>query len=544
MKKFTHFLWWCAGARIDVLEKCPSDHAKYFGIGGTILFTALMACFAGGYAFFTAFKSIPFSIFFGIFWGGLIFNLDRYIVSTIKDDGKSSISKIEWISASPRLLMAILLGFVIATPLELKIFDTEIKTVVERLKIEEKEKLIGQDSSFNNEFNELEKRRDKIENDLKELTNNKSHLTENAGAFYEERKKEIQIDVEHKQKELNAVQAQVNGLHTLYINAINDSLSSSEIAKRKSNRDFQISIRNNIRQEKKELDDRIIELTENRGEAIIKEEQNIDGQISQLMSEKEILLDKIDQMGKTRDSKRTNYDNKVQNYDGFAAHIEAMSTLTKEKSSIFWAKWLITCLFIFIEIAPVLFKLMTESGDYDKIIAKERHFTEVEQKQQISNLNDKINTDIKISTDKNKARLDAELKGNKKLLESIAIAQADIATKAVTKWKDKELKKLEKSLSHIIQSNSKDDFEIINKFWTKTQNGVETTYCFKNGKSNNLLFQEDSNIKVGKWLMVGHNRIETELENNKKRYEISELNETQLTLTEIGSNNKLILNST
>ena len=67
MKKLNRFLWWCAGAHIDVLEQCKTDHAKYFGVGGTILFTALMASLAGGYAFKTAFHSNLLSLIFGLF---------------------------------------------------------------------------------------------------------------------------------------------------------------------------------------------------------------------------------------------------------------------------------------------------------------------------------------------------------------------------------------------------------------------------------------------------------------------------------------------
>ena len=71
------------------------------------------------------------SLFFGLFWGALIFNLDRYIVSTFGvGDGKKTISKQELIEAAPRLLMAILLGFVIATPLELKLFEKEINAEI------------------------------------------------------------------------------------------------------------------------------------------------------------------------------------------------------------------------------------------------------------------------------------------------------------------------------------------------------------------------------------------------------------------------------
>ena len=37
------FLWSCAGVNKAVLRQCPSDYAKYAGLGGTILFTALLA---------------------------------------------------------------------------------------------------------------------------------------------------------------------------------------------------------------------------------------------------------------------------------------------------------------------------------------------------------------------------------------------------------------------------------------------------------------------------------------------------------------------
>lgn len=461
MNKINQFFWWCAGANIEILKKCPTDHAKYFGVGGTIVFTALMASFAGGYAFFTAFKSVIPSLFFGAFWGLLIFNLDRYIVSTIgKGDGTQKITKEEWKIAAPRLLMAILLGFVIATPLELKIFETEIQTVVERLKIDKAEDLKGRDVSFNDEYDQLNNRLTKVEGDINELTNNKKQLTENAGAFYEERREELRSDSKLKESELNSIQSKVNQLHGSYIRSINDSLSASTISNRRDLRNVQIGIRNNLRNEKEAIDAQIVQLSENKGEAVLNEQQKIDKQISLLINEKESLLDKKQQMETTRTAKRENYDNKVENYDGFAAHLEAMSILTSEKSAIFWAKWLITILFIFIEIAPVLFKLMAESGPYDDIMDRLKHESFVREKQKISDLNDDINTSIKISTEKNQIRLDAELKGNKVLFDKIALAQAEIAEIAIEKWKEEELRKLSIGVNHIINSNGVEKKEL------------------------------------------------------------------------------------
>lgn len=127
------FLWSCAGVDKPLLRMSSQDHAKKAGMGGTILFTALMAMISGGYAIYTVFQESDIAesawaiaIFFGIFWGGLIFNLDRYMVSSMFTDGKPSISLQELVSGLPRIVIAILLGIVISTPLELLVFSGKI----------------------------------------------------------------------------------------------------------------------------------------------------------------------------------------------------------------------------------------------------------------------------------------------------------------------------------------------------------------------------------------------------------------------------------
>lgn len=41
--KFQRFLWTVAGAELDILEKCRTDHKKFSAIGATILMTAFIA---------------------------------------------------------------------------------------------------------------------------------------------------------------------------------------------------------------------------------------------------------------------------------------------------------------------------------------------------------------------------------------------------------------------------------------------------------------------------------------------------------------------
>lgn len=118
----------CSGADTDILNDCSiGEQNKYAGIGATVFFTAVMATIAASYALFTVFDNLYTSIFFGLIWGLLIFNLDRYIVSTIK---KRDNVLDEILQATPRLFLAVIIAVVISKPLELKIFEKEINQVL------------------------------------------------------------------------------------------------------------------------------------------------------------------------------------------------------------------------------------------------------------------------------------------------------------------------------------------------------------------------------------------------------------------------------
>jgi len=118
----------CSGADTDLLDNCSKgEQTKYAGIGATVFFTAVMAFIAASYALYAVFDNLIVSIGFGLVWGFLIFNLDRFIVSTIK---KRDNFKQELLQASPRILLAMIIAVVISKPLELKIFEKEINQVL------------------------------------------------------------------------------------------------------------------------------------------------------------------------------------------------------------------------------------------------------------------------------------------------------------------------------------------------------------------------------------------------------------------------------
>jgi len=118
----------CSGADKNLLEGCSDgEQTKFVGIGATVFFTAVMAFIASTYALFTVFDTILPALLFGFVWSLLIFNLDRFIVSTIRK--RDSFAN-EFLQATPRILLAFIIAIVISKPLEIKIFEKEINTVL------------------------------------------------------------------------------------------------------------------------------------------------------------------------------------------------------------------------------------------------------------------------------------------------------------------------------------------------------------------------------------------------------------------------------
>lgn len=380
------FLWICAGANREVLRQCPTDYAKYAGIGGTILFTALMAMLSGGYALYFVFESVPKAIAFGIFWGMLIFNLDRFIVNTMYSDGKVTISWREFYSGLPRIIMAIFLGIVISTPLEMKIFEDRInsqlvkdnieRTNASRAKIDEGNKpLIERRNFLEQQQAEIRERLAKANEELKK---------EGEGSALSGKAGHGQI---YKDKERN-------------VKAIDKELESWNSSHQQELYDLREQIK----------------INRNKGNADISED---------------------------------NHEN------GFCVRYEAFSNVKKENFALSVVSLVIMLLFIIIETASTFFKMMIASGPYDDYLRAEMHRVRVLSDKRISDLNDEVNTEVQISTQKNKERLAAETLANKKLMERIAKAQAELLQTAIDKWQKEELAKINKNPSMYIQSNSK-----------------------------------------------------------------------------------------
>jgi hypothetical protein len=190
------WFWKAAGADRYILERSTyGDQMKYLCLGGIIIATGLMAGLAGGYAFYTIFEprgnaldsfqtakgiastydavhtpTMIKAIIFGIIWGLIIFNIDRFIVtSTGKGDGTEDITRKEFKGALPRIFMGAIIALTISKPVEIRMFKTEIDVKLHEKQMEQQMAYKAKtDSLFTSEIITKNKEIEKTEKELAE----------------------------------------------------------------------------------------------------------------------------------------------------------------------------------------------------------------------------------------------------------------------------------------------------------------------------------------------------------------------------------------
>lgn len=339
MNWFQQFMMICSGANIHILRKTPSEWNKFAGIGGIVLFTSVFATLSAGYAMFTVFDNIWTSVGFGILWGLMIFNLDRYIVSSIKKTGTA------WnqiLMAIPRLILAIFLGIIISKPLELKIFEKEVNKQLNTIIQRNKKQLQG-------EMN--------------------GRILQQSGPF-ETEKKQIAGKIATYQASYDSaaveLEKEILGTKT---GVTSGKEGYGPNAKRKA------------------------ELKEQRRADL----ENYQKQIAPRLDYLDKEISKVYTNLETERSKTETFEDK---FNGFAARLQALDELGKNSAIIALAASFIMGLFICLEISPVLVKLISAVGPYDYLLEKTENDFRLYSKEKVEKGN--AWTDHRIDDFKNK----------------------------------------------------------------------------------------------------------------------------------------------
>jgi hypothetical protein len=302
MNSVSSFFIFCSGAVNSVLKRCPTDYIKYQGIGATILFTGIFSALSAGYALYTVFESYVVSTIFAIIWGMMIFNLDRYIVSGMRK--KSNFLK-ELAMAAPRIILAVFIGIVIATPLELKLFESEINAEIGMM----------QQETYRQQDDLLKKR---YEADTKVINDEITLLRNKLSKFDQERT-----------ARLSEALSEADGTGGSKIRAMGAIYKAKAKASDKAEQDYQLAY------------------------------AEINPKLEQELAKLEVIESKRNAEMETLSRA---------SLTGFASRLKALHRLSSADDAIRIAGIFISILFLIIECAPILVKLISERTPYDQRI--------------------------------------------------------------------------------------------------------------------------------------------------------------------------------
>ena len=337
--RITEFLWWCAGADPYFMRLAPmQDRVKYAGIGGIVLCTGVLAGVSGAFAFHTIFgpkgdandysltASIGMQIatmIFAVVWGLVIFNLDRFIISsTGKGDGTDAITWKEFRQALPRIIIALILGFAISSPLEIKILESEINSELSKFQAEYAEDLNKQtDLLFKQKRTGLEK--DKAEYEGKVAEYEKGLTTFDTG-----------ID-----ELVSKQQAEMQDKRAYGFGPVAQKMQNDIETKRGEKDKYVNEKRTSVESWRKQLD-------------------QVNTKINTLADDLRIEYKENEQ--------------KAHGYDGLLKRIQ----ISHEIGGM--VPWLILMVFLCIEMGPIFFKMMMTKGVYDFMVENYNHRRNVE----------------------------------------------------------------------------------------------------------------------------------------------------------------------
>ena len=110
------------GVDEDLLDRAKEERSRYTGLGAVILGTALIAALSMLDALDQIFgPRWELLLLVALYWGAFICAIDRWLIASTH-----GMRKRQWLVFLPRIVLAILFGVIIATPLVLTVFGSEV----------------------------------------------------------------------------------------------------------------------------------------------------------------------------------------------------------------------------------------------------------------------------------------------------------------------------------------------------------------------------------------------------------------------------------
>lgn len=463
--KMQRFLWAVAGAELDLLEKCRTDHKKFAAIGATILMTAFIAFCAGTSAawYFTqsgdeSSGSLGWAMLFGLIWALLIFCIDRSLVITLKKNPSLERQKF-LVPLLSRFALACIIAFMVSIPLELVIFEDFIA---------EKKFLFDESSAKElSESTRAHREEGVLSGEIELSTSTMSRLDSlNTGLRGNVSSLNAQIQAERNKlnkpttnafttakNQYDNYNSQINTAQRNLANATNAIDSARYTNEITRLRDLRRPYWRTMDSEKKAWNDKINKkIKELEGERSIAE-----GQIAQNTTDYAREADRLARNRDTRDSLATERGKIIQDFkqtsnkgNHFIQNYRILEYAVRKRDdkgnlpTEFFFLWMIRVLFVIIEVLPTVVKIVTPVGSYDRMVQAEeeqmrRYLESDEYIERIRNMHD---IELKSREEQLQKQHQIELELKSDILEKVKNAQLEVVDATIAKWKESEMSKI------------------------------------------------------------------------------------------------------
>lgn len=341
-----------AGGRPDILRHLPGQLPRHVAMGAVLLTTAGFATISAAYALkmTNVASSWAVAIVFGIVWGLAILNLDRMLVIGIAKE--RHVGRLLGLAA-PRVLLALVIGVVISTPLMLKVFEPEIQA---QLAVNQNEQADQLDNQLANLESRLKKSRD-------EQSSLRARI--NAGPSADPADN---AEIQQAQSEIDQLQSKADKQKADY-----DRLQSAATAESDGTGGTGVvGCGEQCRQKQRLADDARARWEQTTSEIATKtssKQQRIEAIRPQLIEESRKAIKDAERDLPTVNAKVESLESQLSNAKsrnqeandgntGLIARLQALDEVTAQGGQAALAKWAVSLLFLSIELLPVLFKVL------------------------------------------------------------------------------------------------------------------------------------------------------------------------------------------
>jgi hypothetical protein len=354
------------GANPDVLAQVTSAKSRFIQMGLVLLSTAGLAVVSMSFALIDGLgMNRALAILGGLVWGFVILNLDRVLIQNIR--AASSI----WRTAAmvlPRLVIAGLLGIVIATPLVLRTFASEIQAEMDK-----------ENAQHINEVGQI--RRDspdakRLADVIQRISADQAVLAGQMPPATSPNVTAARDNLGAAQKNLAAKRAAAQDAYDQMICELDGNRCHGASGKHGPGPRYQALRRlygiaatdeadaqKAVANAQQALDDANKAAAATNSGALAQAQDRARAELPGLTAERDRLQSELSNLN-TTDLRRQSKDT------GLLARIQALNRLGHDNSSAFWAHWAVAGLLFMIELLPVLVKLLATAGPptvYDRV---------------------------------------------------------------------------------------------------------------------------------------------------------------------------------